>query len=419
MTKLIKDKTFQLILGLFLGIIFGGVMKLFPPGVYIDDIVVNGLLRLLGTGFIELIKMTVMPLIFVSLVCGISSFSDTKKLGSVGVKTLFIFFITTVISIIMAISLAFIFNPGAGLNVSSLSSINGYVPKEAKNIIDILIDIIPSNPIKAMSKGNLLQVLVFAAFFGISLGSMGNKAEPIIRMFNVINDCIMKIVFMIMSIAPIGVFALISTTVYSIGFESLIGLIKMSGVVLLALALQAFVVYGVTYKCVTGLSFKKFLSKYTKVASVAFSTSSSNSALPFSMQMMEDMGVQKSIYQFVLPIGATINMAGTAIMQGISAVFIAQAYNLSLSFQAILTITITAVFASVGAAGVPGVGMVMMAMVLESVGLPVEGIALIIGFDRVLDMFRTIVNVMGDCICSVIVAYSEKDINIEKYNCDM
>lgn len=416
MTRLIKDKTSQLLLGLFLGIIFGGIMKLFPPGFYIDDIIVNGLLRLLGTGFIELIKMTVMPLIFVSLVCGISSFSDSKKLGTVGIKTLLMFFITTVVSIIIAIILSFIFKPGVGLNISYLSSVGGYVPKEAKSIIDILIDIIPSNPIKAMSKGNLLQVLVFAAFFGVSLGSMGSRAESIIKVFNVVNECMMKIVFMIMSIAPIGVFALIANTIYSIGFESLLGILKMSGVVLLSLVLQAFIVYGVTYKYFTRLSFRKFLSKYTKVAGVAFSTSSSNSALPFSMQMMEEMGVKKSIYQFVLPIGATINMAGTAIMQGVSTVFIAQAYNLSLPFQSILTITITAVFASVGAAGVPGVGMIMMAMVLESVGLPVEGIALIIGFDRVLDMFRTIVNVMGDCICSVVVAYSEKDMDMEKYN---
>lgn len=390
-------------------------MKFLPPSVYIDDIIINGILKLLGSGFIELIKMTVMPLIFVSLVCGVSSFSDSKKLGSVGAKTLSIFFVTTLIAILMGMSLACFLKPGVGINASSVASVSNYVPQKAKNIIDILIDIIPSNPVKAMSKGNLLQVLVFAAFFGVSLGSVGKRAEPIINMFNVVNDCIMKIVYMIMSIAPLGVFALISNTIYSVGFESLFGILKMSGVVILSLLIQAFVVYGLSYKCFTGFSFTKFLKKYTKVASIAFSTSSSNSALPLSMRMMDDMGVHKSIYQFVLPIGATINMAGTAIMQGISAVFIAQAYNLSLSFQSLLTITITAVFASIGAAGVPGVGMVMMAMVLESVGLPVEGVALIIGFDRILDMLRTIVNVMGDCICCVIVAHSEKDIDINRY----
>lgn len=416
MTKLIKSDTTKLIIALIAGAVFGGVMKMFPPWFYVDDIIVNGVFKLFGNGFIELIKMTVMPLIFVSLVCGISSFGDTKKLGSVGVKTLSVFFVTTLISIIIAVTFSFILKPGVGLNMSvAVSQGNEYIPQNAKNIIDIMLDIIPSNPIKAMSKGNLLQVLVFAAFFGVSLGSIGERAQPIIKMFHVVNDCIMKIVSTIMVIAPIGVFALISNTVYSIGFESLIGILKMSIVVIISLATQAFIVYGLLYK-MTNLSFKKFLKDYTQIAGIAFSTSSSNSTIPFSMNMMENMGVNKSIYQFVLPIGSTINMAGTAIMQGVSSVFIAQAYGLPLSIQSIITITITAVFASVGAAGVPGVGMIMMAMVLESVGLPVEGIALIIGFDRILDMARTVVNVMGDCVCAVVVAKSENDIDMEKYN---
>lgn len=412
MIKILKNTTFQLIAALILGVIFGGVMKLLPSWMYIDDIIVNGFFKLLGNGFIELVKMTVMPLVFVSLVCGVSSFGDTKKLGSVGIKTLLMFFVTTLIAIIIAISLALIFKPGVGLNMNLVSQDVQYIPKQAKSIIDIMLDIIPSNPIKAMSKGNLLQVLVFALFFGVALGNIGKEAEPLVKIFSIINDCIMKIVSMIMAITPIGVFALISNTVYSIGFESLLGILKMSAVVVLALGVQSFVVYGAIYKLTTGFSFKEFLKNYTKIAGIAFSTSSSNAALPFSMEMMEKMGVSKAIYRFVLPIGATINMAGTAIMQGISAVFIAQAYGLNLPLQSMITITITAILASVGAAGVPGVGMIMMTMVLESVGLPVEGIALIIGIDRLLDMIRTVVNVMGDCICAVVVAKSENDINV-------
>jgi Na+/H+-dicarboxylate symporters len=412
MIKILKNTTFQLIAALILGVIFGGVMKLLPSWMYIDDIIVNGFFKLLGNGFIELVKMTVMPLVFVSLVCGVSSFGDTKKLGSVGIKTLLMFFVTTLIAIIIAISLALIFKPGVGLNMNLVSQDVQYIPKQAKSIIDIMLDIIPSNPIKAMSKGNLLQVLVFALFFGVALGNIGKEAEPLVKIFSIINDCIMKIVSMIMAITPIGVFALISNTVYSIGFESLLGILKMSAVVVLALGVQSFVVYGGIYKLTTGFSFKEFLKNYTKIAGIAFSTSSSNAALPFSMEMMEKMGVSKAIYRFVLPIGATINMAGTAIMQGISAVFIAQAYGLNLPLQSMITITITAILASVGAAGVPGVGMIMMTMVLESVGLPVEGIALIIGIDRLLDMIRTVVNVMGDCICAVVVAKSENDINV-------
>lgn len=413
MAKILKNNTFRLITALILGVIFGGIMKFLPDWMYVDDIIVNGFFRLLGNGFLELVKMTVMPLVFVSLVCGVSSFGDTKKLGSVGIKTLTVFFVTTLMAIVLAISLALIFKPGIGLNMNLVSQNTQYIPKQAKSVIDIMLDIIPSNPIKAMSKGNLLQVLVFALFFGISLGSVGKEAEPLIKIFSIINDCIMKIVSMIMAITPIGVFALISNTVYSIGFESLLGILKMSIVVVLALVIQSFVVYGLIYKLFTGFSFKKFLKNYTKIAGIAFSTSSSNAALPFSMEMMEKMGVNKAIYRFVLPIGATINMAGTAVMQGVSAVFIAQAYGLNLSLSSMITITVTAILASVGAAGVPGVGMIMMTMVLESAGLPVEGIALIIGIDRLLDMLRTVVNVMGDCICAVVVAKSENDISIQ------
>ncbi len=413
MAKILKNNTFRLITALILGVIFGGIMKFLPDWMYVDDIIVNGFFRLLGNGFLELVKMTVMPLVFVSLVCGVSSFGDTKKLGSVGIKTLTVFFVTTLMAIVLAISLALIFKPGIGLNMNLVSQNTQYIPKQAKSVIDIMLDIIPSNPIKAMSKGNLLQVLVFALFFGISLGSVGKEAEPLIKIFSIINDCIMKIVSMIMAITPIGVFALISNTVYSIGFESLLGILKMSIVVVLALVIQSFVVYGLIYKLFTGFSFKKFLKNYTKIAGIAFSTSSSNAALPFSMEMMEKMGVNKAIYRFVLPIGATINMAGTAVMQGVSAVFIAQAYGLDLSLSSMITITVTAILASVGAAGVPGVGMIMMTMVLESAGLPVEGIALILGIDRLLDMLRTVVNVMGDCICAVVVAKSENDISIK------
>ena len=412
MSKLFKNSTAQLFIALFFGIAFGTLMKALPAWIYIDDIIVNGLFKLVGNGFIELIKMTVVPLIFTSLVCGISSFSDTKKLGKVGAKTLFIFLITTLTAILISLILTYFIKPGEGINATVVKSYcdcaNNVQPTSPKSPVDIILDIIPSNPIKSMSKGNLLQILVFASFFGVSLGMIGEKSQKVIEFFNITNDAIMKIVSIIMKLAPIGVFALISNTVYSTGFESLIGILKLILTVVISLAIQAFVVYGTIYKLGTKLSFIDFLKNYSEVAGISFSTSSSNAAIPFSMKMMEKMNVDKSIYQFVLPIGATVNMAGTAIMQCASAMFIAQAYNIPLSLNAILTITLTAVFASVGAAGVPGVGMIMMTMILGSVGLPVEGIALIMGFDRILDMVRTVVNVMGDCVCAVIVDKLEK-----------
>lgn len=416
MKKTLKNNTFLLILGLVLGIVFGFIMKLLPNSWYIDDILVNGVMRLLGSGFINLIKMTVIPLVFVSLVCGISSFGDTKKLGKIGIKTVFYFFISTVMAIVIGILCASLFKPGFGLNCEYEIVKNNINSQETKNVVDMLLDIIPSNPVKSMSKGNLLQILVFAVFLGISLGTMGEKSKKVLDIFDIINTSIMKIVSIVMKIAPIGVFALISTTVYSTGTESLIGILKMVIVFGIALIIHVVLVYGSMLKFIARLSFGKFLKKYAKVAGVAFSTASSNAALPVSMKMMEDSGVESSLYQFVLPIGATVNMAGTAIVQGVTAVFIAQAYNINLTFQAMLTIVVSAVLASVGTAGIPGVGMIMMAMVLESVGLPVQGIGLVLGVDRILDMMRTTVNVMGDCVTCIVVSSTEKMLNLNKYN---
>lgn len=413
--SMLKNSTFLLVLGLVFGIIFGFIMKALPSYFYVDDIIMNGVMRFLGTGFINLIKMTVIPLVFVSLICGISSFGDTKKLGIIGLKTILLFLFSTIGAIIISIVCASIFKPGVGLNCD-LSSTSTYAPPEVKNIVDIFLDIIPINPVKSMSKGNLLQVLVFAVFFGVSIGMVGEKAKQLINIFEIINDCMMKIVSMIMSIAPIGVFALISITVYSTGMDSLIGILKMILVVAGALVIHTVLIYGGMLKFGSKLSLVKFFKKYARVAGVTFSTASSNAALPASMQMMRDIGVEHSVYQFVLPIGATVNMAGTAIVQGVTAVFISQAYGIELSFQSMVTIVISAVLASIGTAGVPGVGMIMMAMVLESAGLPVQGIALVIGVDRILDMMRTTVNVLGDCVCCAVVAKSENMIELEKYN---
>ena len=415
MKNVLKNSTFQLITGLFLGVIFGFIMKSFPSRFYIDNLIMDGIMRFLSSAFISLIKMTVIPLVFVSLICGIASFGDTKKLGMIGLKTILLFLFSTVGAIVISILCAVLLKPGAGVNCDA-ASMASYTPPEVKSIVDIFLDIIPSNPIKSMSKGNLLQVLVFAVFFGISIGSLGEKSKKLIEIFEIINDCMMKIVMIIMKVAPLGVFASISITVYSTGIDSLIGILKMIGVVALALTMHTVFVYGGMLKIGVNLSVAKFLKKYTNVAGVAFSTASSNAALPVSMEMMKNVGVKDFIYQFVLPIGATVNMAGTAIVQGVTAVFISQAYGMELSFEAMLTIVVSAVLSSIGTAGVPGVGMIMMAMVLEAAGLPVQGIALVIGVDRILDMMRTTVNVMGDCVCCLVVAKSENVLELEKYN---
>ena len=415
MKKLFKDKTGQIIIGLTLGIIIGLLIKLVPEGAFRDDFLVGGVIEFLGTGFINFIKMTVVPLVFVSLVCGMSTFGDAKKLGRVGSKVIGFYMITTAIAVTLALGLGLLFNPGNGLDLSSIMQ-GEYTIPESQPLVQVFLDMIPTNPIKAMAEGNMLQVIIFAVLIGISLNIIGEKGEPLVKLFDSANDCIMKVVDLVMTFAPAGVCALITKTVFSVGFESLLSIAKFIGVVAVGMLIHSFIIYGGLFKILTRLPLKPFFKAYSKVAGVTFSTSSSNAALPLSMESMENLGVNKSIYSFSLPLGATINMDGTAIMQGVAVVFIAQVYNIDLSIGVLLSVILTAVLASVGTAGVPGVGMITLAMVLQSANLPLEGIALIIGFDRILDMMRTTVNVMGDCVCSVIVAKSEKELNEEKYS---
>lgn len=414
MKKVFKDKTSQIMFGLCLGVLLGVLIKLIPEGTFRNDVLVGGIIEFLGTGFINLIKMTVVPLVFVSLVCGMSTFGDAKKLGRIGSKVLGFYLLTTAIAITLALGLGLLFKPGSGLDLSNMMQ-GSYTIPESQPIVQIFLDMIPTNPIKSMAEGNMLQVIVFAVIIGLAINLIGEKGEILIKFFDACNDCIMKVVSMVMTIAPIGVCALITRTVYSVGFDSLLSIAKFIGVVALGMIIHGLFVYGTALKTLTGLSIKQFLKSYSKVAGVTFSTSSSNAALPVSMESMENLGVSKSIYSFSLPLGATINMDGTAIMQGVAVIFISQVYNIDLSVGTLLSVILTAVLASVGTAGVPGVGMITLAMVLQSANLPLEGIALIIGFDRILDMMRTTVNVMGDCICSVIVAKSEKELDMDKY----
>ena len=415
MKSLLKDKTGQIMIGLILGIVLGLLIKLIPEGSFRDTFIVGGIIEFLGTGFINLIKMTVVPLVFISLVCGMSTFGDAKKLGRVGSKVISFYMITTGVAVTIALGLGLLFKPGSGLDLSSIMQ-GEYTIPESQSLIQVFLDMIPTNPIKAMAEGNMLQVIVFAVIIGFALNLIGEKGDSLVRLFNSANDCIMKVVDLVMILAPIGVCALISKTVFSVGFDSLFSIAKFIVVVAIGMVIHSFIIYGGLFKVLTRLPLAQFYKAYAKVAGVTFSTSSSNAALPLSMEAMEDLGVNRSIYSFSLPLGATINMDGTAIMQGVAVIFIAQVYNIDLSVGVLLSVILTAVLASVGTAGVPGVGMITLAMVLQSANLPLAGIALIIGFDRILDMMRTTVNVMGDCVCSVIVAKSENELDEKKYS---
>lgn len=406
--------TSKILIGLFLGFIFGLILKSLPGSYIKDTVIIGGLFKVLGTGFTSAIKMMVVPLVFVSLVCGASSMGDVKQLGRIGSKTMVFYLSTTAVAIIIALFLGSVLKPGAGLDMSAV--VTGEVDiGESKSLVDIILGIIPSNPIASFANGDMLQIIFFALLTGVAMSMVGEKAEPVKKVFESANDICMKMVGIIMMAAPIGVFALVAETFSTVGKDAILVLIKYLAVVLLGLAIHVTVVYGGLFKVFTRQKIKPFLKKFTKVAAITFSTSSSNASVPASMEILEDLGVGKTTRSFTIPMGATINMDGTAIMQGVAALFIAQIYGINLEMNQMITIVLTATLASIGTAGVPGVGMIMLSMVLTSVNLPLEGIGLIMGVERIVDMFRTTVNVMGDNVCTLIVANSEKDFDIDKY----
>lgn len=401
-------------IGIVVGAIIGLIVKDISNPWIRENLFLNGILKVLGTGFVTAIKMMVVPIVLVSLTCGASSIGDIKKLGRVGGKTIGFYLLTTCLAITISIGLAKVINPGIGLDMSNVITSEPTIG-ETKELADLIIGMIPSNPIESMVKGDMLPIIVFSILLGVAIALVGEKAKPFKRIIESLNEICMKMVSLIMNLAPFGVFALMATTFATTGFDAMFPLMKYMISILLALVIHAVVVYGGAFKLFTGLKLKPFLKKFMNVASVVFSTASSNAALPVTLETMDDMGVDKSISSFTIPLGATINMDGTAIMQGTAAIFIAQIYNIDLGISAILTIILTATLASIGTAGVPGVGMIMLSMVLQAVGLPVEGIALILGVDRILDMCRSTVNTMGDCMCTIIVSKSENSFDEYKY----
>ncbi|MDU5107576.1 dicarboxylate/amino acid:cation symporter [Clostridium sp.] len=413
MTKKL-NLTKRIFISMFLGALLGIIIQKINSEFIKETIILNGFIKILSNLFLSSIKMMVVPLVFISLTCGASSIEDIAKLGKIGGKTLLFYISTTCIAISIGIITALIIKPGVGLNLSNLLVSEPNI-SQSKSFTDIIIDIIPTNPIESLVSGNMLQIIFFSILLGISISLVGKKGDIIKRGFESLNEIIMKIVQMIMNFAPIGIFALMTNTFATIGFNAMIPLLKYMFVILLALLIHSVLIYCGLFKILTKLSLKPFFKKFTKPASIVFSTASSNSALPFTIDAVNEMGVDNSITSFTIPLGATINMDGTAIMQGVAAIFISQIYNIELSLTAILTIILTATLASIGTAGVPGVGMVMLSMVLQSAGLPIEGIGLILGIDRILDMCRSTVNTMGDCICTIIISKSENYFNEDKY----
>ena len=395
----------KIIIALVLGAVTGIMLNIFAPDLFppLDTYVFTPI----GKIFINLITMLVVPIVFISIALGTAGLGDPKKLGRIGLKTITYFLATTSVAIVIGLGLAYLFEPGnAGtFNTEDLE----YSGEKAPPISDTLLNIIPVNPVQSFAEGNMLQIIVFAIFIGFALTMLGSKVDKVKDLLEQGNEIMMYLVNLVMKFAPYGTFALLASAIGQQGFDAIKAMSLYMIVVLLALVVHAIVTYGSTILIIAKRNPIDFFKGFAPAMGVAFSTSSSNATLPVSMSVAQkNLGVPKSISGFVQPLGATINMDGTAIMQGVATIFIAQVYDVDLSLTALLIVVLTAVLASVGTAGVPGVGLIMLAMVLSSVNLPVEGIALIIGIDRLLDMARTAVNITGDAACAVIVAETEE-----------
>lgn len=409
--------TTKIFIGLLSGMVVGIIMNLFVPSSYVrDTVLVDGVFQVIGSGFIRLMKMLVVPLVFCSLVCGASAIGDTKAIGKVGGRTIVFYLATTALAVSVAISVASLIRPGIGLKLDDIEAGNVAVADKT-SVADTLLNIIPENPFQSMANGIMLQVIVFALIVGILLAKMGERAELISNFMNQCNDLMMEMTGFVMSFAPIGVFFLIAKTFSNLGFDAFLPLLKYMGSVVLALFVQCFVMYMILLVLFTGLNPIKFIKKFFPVMVFAFSTSTSNATIPLNIETLEEkMGVSRRLSSFTIPLGATINMDGTSIMQGVAVVFAAQAYGIHLGMTGYLTVIATATLASVGTAGIPSVGLVTLSMVFTSVGLPVEAIGLIMGIDRILDMLRTAVNVTGDAVCTTIVAHQNGSLDRDTFN---
>lgn len=403
----------KVLIALITGIAFGLIAHGFFPTQF-NDLLAKWVLNPVGNVFLRGIKMIVVPLVLCSLISGAASIGDTKKLGRVGGKILAYYILTTALAVTIALIFANLINPGTGLSMPLPTE---YKAAEVPFIMDVFTNMIPTNPIESLVKGDMLQIIIFAILFGISITLIGEPAKPLLNVINQANDIMIKIIGIVMFVAPYGVFALISKVFISQGVDVLIPLLKYTFTILLVLLIQMLLVYGSALKILGKVNPIKFYKKFWTVMVVAFSTSSSNATIPVNLDTCQKrLGVPDSISSFTIPLGATVNMDGTAIMQGVAAIFIAQLFKVDLNFTQQLLIILTATLASIGTAGVPGAGIVMLAMVLQQVGIPLEGIAIVLSVDRIIDMCRTVVNITGDAVGTVIVANSEKELDIDVYN---
>lgn len=389
----------KILIGMVLGVVVGTVMG--PDA---------AILKPLGTLFINAIKMLIVPLVFCSLIVGITSMKDTKKMGRIGLKAVVLYMGTTSIAITIGLGLAMLFTPGEGLNM--VASATDMAAQDTPSLVQTLLNMIPKNPVGALAAGNILQIIVFAIGLGVSLALIGDKADPAVKFFESLAEAMYKLTELVMKLAPYGVFGLMAWVSGIYGVDVLLPLIKVIAVVYLGALIHIAVFYSGMISILGRLNPVRNQRSLTNPAAVAFTTTSSSGSLPATIKASrEELGVSKGVASFVLPLGATINMDGTALYQGVCALFIAQAFGIDLAASDYITIVLTATLASIGTAGVPGAGLIMLSLVLTTVGLPLEGLAIVAGIDRILDMARTTVNICGDMMVSLLVAKSEGELD--------
>ena len=404
-----------ILIGMILGILVGFILNFWVTDPFIKNIILmDNVFYFGGTGFIRLMKMLVVPLVFCSIIVGVSSISDIRKIGSIGGTTVLLYLLTTAIAVSIALLIAGIIKPGVGLHMASLIEQSNVTVNQT--MTDTLLNMIPENPINSLASGDMLPVIIFGVLIGIILAKLKNETQTFNKLFSEGNTIMMEMTSIVMKFAPIGVFCLMARTFAGLGVDGLLPLSKYILCVLIGLAIQGFIVYPTLLVIFTRLNPLKFFRKFTSVMFFAFSSSTSNATIPLNLEKLSELGVSRDVSSFTIPLGATINMDGTAIMQGCAVMFAAQAYGIDLTTSALLTVVFTAVMASIGTAGVPSVGLITLTMVFNSIGLPVDAIGIIMGIDHILDMFRTAVNVTGDAICTIIVSFRSKSIDLDVFN---
>lgn len=410
-----RSLTAKVLIGMIAGLVVGVIFNQLQSE-FINTHIVSGLFGMIGTMFVNALSMLVVPLVFFSLICGVAGIGDIRALGRVGGKSFALYMATTATAIAVAIVIALIVGPGAGFTLEGVDT-SGVVGRDAPSVWETLAAIVPRNPVAAFAEGQMLQIIFYTIVLGIAALMLGKRSAPFIEACEYMNELMMKVVQIVMAFAPYGVFCLIAKTFTEQGIGLFVPVLSYVLVLVTALLLHLFVTLMVFLKVFSGLDPFIFMKKIRPAQIFAFSTASSNATIPVTLRCVtERVGVDNAVASFTVPFGATINMDGTAIMQGVATVFLANVYGIDLGIAGYITVIAMAVLASIGTAGVPGVGLVLLTMVLNQVGLPIEGIALILGVDRLMDMIRTVVNITGDAVVSSIVAKTEGKLDMSVYN---